>query len=62
MKTETRNTEPIAVEASATLDYTTNPERPVSIEVELPSDVVDDAQAAVEAVRIRATLDSDDGN
>ena len=48
--------EPIPLEATATLDYSTNPDRPVTVEVELPADVVDDPQAAIEAVSIRATI------
>jgi len=49
--------EAIPLEATATLDYSTNPDRPVTVEVELPADVVDDPQAAIEAVTIRATVD-----
>ena len=51
--------EPIPLEATATLDYSTNPDRPVTVEVELPGDVVDDPQAAIEAVTIRATVDDE---
>ena len=57
--TPTADPEPIPLEATATLDYSTNPDRPVTVEVELPGDVVDDPQAAIEAVTIRATVDDE---
>ena len=50
--------EPIPLEATATLDYSTAGP-PITVSLELPGDVVDDPQAAIEAVTIRATVDDE---
>jgi hypothetical protein len=54
--TPTADPEPIALEATAELDYSSDPDRPLTVEVELPGDVVDDPESALEAVAIRATV------
>ena len=53
--TPTADPEPIPLEATATLDYSTAGP-PITVSLELPGDVVDDPQAAIEAVSIRATI------
>ena len=47
--------EPIPLEATATLDYSTAGP-PITVSLELPGDVVDDPELATEAVSIRATI------
>lgn len=50
--------EPIGIEATAELDYAADPERPLSIELEVPAGVVDDVDLddALAAVSIEARI------
>ena len=50
--------EPIPLETTATLDYSTAGP-PITVSLELPGDVVDDPELATEAVTIRATVDDE---
>ena len=57
--TPTADPEPIALEATAELDYSSDPDRPLTVEVELPGDVVDapEVDVAVLAEPMKAVVE-----
>ena len=48
--------EPIDCNARAQLDYAADPDRPLSIHVEIPPGVVEDAQDVTDAVQLSASV------